>query len=282
MELDLYKNIIDQIKKDSFMVLLWNQGEPFLHINICEMIKYAAAAKMIVGLSTNANVMPDINDLANSGLDELILSIDGITQDTYNKYRINGSLDTALKNIKNLIEKKTELKKHTPRIVGQFIVMKHNEHEINEAKKLFKKIKIDKLALKTVQIYSKEDIYNFLPSNPKYQRYKIKNDHFSLKFGLKNRCYRIWNQPVINWDGEMAVCCYDKDNVYRVRNWEWGVGSSLPAPSSQLPTIKTLWKSRNFMTFRKNILKNRHQYEICRNCGEGVKLRITNHKSNKE
>ena len=250
------------------MVLLWNQGEPFLHKDICKMIEYASQANLIIGLSTNANVMPNINDLVNSGLDELIISIDGITQETYNKYRVNGDLATVLQNITSLVEKKTELKKHTPRIVGQFIVMKHNEHEIEETKILFKKMKIDKLALKTVQIYSKDDIIKFLPSNPKYQRYKIKNKDFTLKFGLKNRCYRIWNQPVINWDGEMAVCCYDKDNVYRVGSF------SLPTPNSQLPTISALWKSKKFMTFRKNVLKNRKMHEICRNCGEGVSLRI--------
>jgi len=139
--------------------------------------------------------------------------------------------------------------------------MKHNEHEIEEIKKLAKELQVDNLELKTVQIYSKDDIYNFLPQNPKYRRYKIEGNNFELKFGMKNRCRRIWTNAVINWDGEVAICCFDKDVEYKV-------GNIKNTPLSKL------WKNEKIQKIRNQIIKNRKEIPICRNCGEGIKLRI--------
>jgi len=258
---DLFKKIIDEIKFDSFLILLWNQGEPFLHKDIIKMIEYAHLQKMIVILSTNANVFPDPNELIVSGLDLLIISMDGVEQETYNKYRVNGELEKVIENVKKLIKAKDDKSKSNPRTICQFIVMKHNEHEIKEIESLVRKIKIDQIVLKTVQIYTKEDIENFLPKNPKYQRYKIKDNDFNMKYNIKNRCYRMWNRPVVNCDGEMSICCYDKNNVYKIGNLK----------NKRLIDI---WKSKEYHTFRQNILKNRKMYDICRNCGEGISLKI--------
>lgn len=263
MSLELFEKIVDEVKDYSFMLILWNQGEPFLNPDFCRMMQYANTKKLYLMVSTNANVMPDAKDIINSGLDRLIVSLDGATQETYNKYRINGSLEKVLNNVRSLIQVKKELHKSTPHIIWQFLVMKHNEHEIDTIKKLAKDIGVDECSLKTVQIYAKEDIKNFLPNNPKYRRYKINGDNFELKFGIKNRCYRIWNQPVINWNGEMAVCCFDKDNLIKLGNIKYN-------------SFLDLWQSKDFMSFRQTILTNRAKYDICRNCGEGVSLKIKN------
>ena len=262
MDFGLYKKVIDSVCKDSCAILLWNQGEPFLHQDICQMIEYAHSKRMIVILSTNANVFPDPVQLVQSGLDQLIISADGASQETYNKYRVNGEIEKVIDNIKKIVASKVKASgKMSPYILCQFIVMKHNEHEIEYAKKIFGELKIDQFVLKTVQILSKEDIENFLPSNPKYRRYKTKGNVFELKYGVKNQCFRLWHRPVINWDGEMAVCCFDKDNQYKIGN-------------IQNRSFMDLWKSNQFITFRKNVLRDRKIYEICRNCGEGISLRV--------
>ncbi|HPK41759.1 MAG TPA: SPASM domain-containing protein, partial [Candidatus Cloacimonadota bacterium] len=117
--------------------------------------------------------------------------------------------------------------------------------------------------LKTVQIYAKDDIYTFLPNNPKYRRYKITGDDFELKYGIKNRCRRIWTQPVVNWDGEVAVCCFDKDNDFKIGN-------------IQQQSFKNLWHGKEYNKFRRQILKDRAKIDMCKNCGEGVSLKIKN------
>jgi radical SAM protein with 4Fe4S-binding SPASM domain len=261
MTVETFCRIIDQVHKHSFMAVLWNQGEPFLNKDIFEMIGYASDKGMFTLLSTNGNADVPADKVVNSGLDSLIVSLDGTTQETYNKYRINGSLAKVLAFARATVKSKIELNKTNPLLRWQFLVMKHNEHEIDSIKNLAKEIKVDNLELKTVQIYTKEDIKNFLPQNPRYRRYRIKGEDFELKAGIPNRCRRVWSNAVINWNGEMAVCCFDKDIEFKLGNiYE--------------EKILDLWQGEKFMRFRKQILKNRSAYEICRNCGESVKMRL--------
>jgi len=261
MELNLFKKIIDEIRERSFMVCLWNQGESFLNKDFIKMIKYASEAGLFTLVSTNGNVELDPQEIIDSGLDSMILSLDGATQETYNKYRINGKLDLVLNNVNKMIKARKKGGINKPFLRWQFLVLKHNEHEIDAIKKLAREYEVDHLELKTVQIYSKEDINNFLPLNPKYRRYKIKNDDFELKVGIKNRCRRIWTSPVINWDGEVSICCFDKDLEFPIGN----------VKNQQLEKI---WKNNAINKIRQQILKNRKAIAICRNCGESVKLRI--------
>ncbi len=261
LDLDLYKKVIDEIGNKSLMIILWNQGEPFLHKDIIEMIVYAKKYGLFVMISTNANIIPHPEELVRSGLDNLIVSLDGVTQETYNKYRINGNINKVIDNSSALVAAKKKLNLRTPLIKWQFLVMKHNENEIDSLKKMAAKIGVDTVVLKTVQIYEKSDIEEFLPLNDKYRRYKIEGDDFTLRKTIKNRCRRIFTQPVVNCDGEVAICCFDKDNELKIGNiadkslWE-------------------LWHSKAFNAVRNTILHDRKKIPICLNCGEGIKLSI--------
>jgi len=262
MTLEAFQKIIDEVAKHTFMLILWNQGEPFLNPDFLKMLAYANAKGLYLMVSTNANAMPPPEELIKTGIDLLIVSLDGATQETYNKYRRNGSLEAVTNNVKELVQcKKTS---PAPTIVWQFLVMKHNEHEISQIKQLAKDIAVDMLVFKTVQIYSKEGIHEFLPTNPKHSRYKLIDTPNGLDFILptfKKRCYRIWFQPVVNWDCEMSVCCFDKDGTFKIGNVQ---GSS----------VKKVYKGKRFNAFRRIVLRDRKRLEICRNCGEGTKLQI--------
>lgn len=261
LALDTFKKAIDEIYKKTFMLILWNQGEPFLNKDFNKMVKYASSKGLYTYCSSNLNIMPDADEIVKSGLDTLIVSLDGASQDVYNKYRVNGDLNKVLENVKKITDAKKRLKSITPIIKWQFIVMKHNEHQLSEIKQLAKKVGVDSLELKTVQIYSKDDINTFLPTNPKYRRYKVKGNDFELKFGIKNRCRRLWGQPVINWSGEVSICCFDKDIDFKVGN-------------INNQSFESIWKGTKFNKIRKTILTNRGSIEMCRNCGEGVSLKI--------
>lgn len=261
MEFQLFKKIIDEIQKTTAIIIFWNQGEPFLHKDILSMFDYCSKKNIFTITSTNANYIPDPESVVKSGLKTLIISLDGATQETYNKYRINGDIDKVISNTLAVVAAKKKFNSKYPLIKWQFIVMKHNENELVLIKKLAQKIGVDSISFKTVQIYDKNDIVEFLPSNPKFRRYRIHNDNFVLKKNIANRCRRIFTQPVINWDGEMAVCCFDKDNLYKVGNL-------------REESLISLWKSTNINRIRQLILTNRKQIPICLNCGEGVKLSI--------
>ncbi len=262
MDFDLYKKIVDESAQKTSMICFWNQGEPFLHPRILDMFRYCSERKIYSMTSTNANIMPDAEDIVRSGLDSMIVSLDGASQDTYNRYRVNGDFEKVIENARKIIEAKKRLKSRTPSIIWQFIVMKHNENEIEQIKNLSKRLGVDQMVLKTVQLYTKEDMLNFMPSNPRYRRYKIDGEHFELKHEVKNRCYRIWTNPVINWDGEMAVCCFDKDVDHPVGN-------------VKDQSIEEIWRGQRFNRMRQIILKNRKAIPMCLNCGEGIKLKIS-------
>lgn len=261
MDLNLYKQMIDQIYRKAFMVVLWNQGEPFLHPYIYDMIEYASRKRLFTLVSTNANVEFDPERMIRSGLDSMIISLDGATQETYNRYRVNGELRKVLNNLHKLQQVKQRRGSRQPLIRWQFLVMRHNEQEIPQIRKLARDYRVDDLELKTVQIYSKEDVSRFLPRNPHYRRYKIKGDDFELKVGIRNRCRRIWTNLVINWDGEVSVCCFDKNTTLKVGRF----------PGE---TLRNIWHSREFQQVRKQILTAREKIPVCRNCGESVKLRF--------
>ncbi|MFA7057307.1 MAG: radical SAM/SPASM domain-containing protein [Candidatus Cloacimonadales bacterium] len=260
MEFSLFKKVIDEVKEYATMIILWNQGEPYLNKDFNKMVKYATDAGLFTLVSTNLNADMDAEEVVKSGLDSMIVSLDGSTQETYNQYRVNGNLEKVLSNVEKLVAAKKKLKSNTPIIRWQFLVMKHNEHEIEEIKQKAKELEVDQLSFKTIQIYTKEDI-KFLPINPKYRRYNISGEDFEIKFKMENKCRRMWQQPVVNWNGDVAICCFDKDIEFPVGN-------------VKEQSLLSIWQGKPFQNMRNAVLKNRKAFEICRNCGEGVKLRI--------
>lgn len=259
MSFTLYKKIIDEVKPYIIYQMLYFQGEPFLNSDIFEMIKYSDSNKIYTSLSTNGHYLTKENNkqIIESGLKKLIVSVDGITQESYHKYRVGGNLNTVLNGIQSLIKTKQDLNSHYPKLIVQFLVFKHNEHEIEDIQKLCKKLRI-KLELKSAQIY---DVKNsdLIPDNKRFARYYKQKSNLKIKSNLKNRCFRIWSTVVITWEGLIIPCCFDKYNQHIIGN--------ILADNTLF-----LWKSDMFNKFRKKVLKNRTLFNICRNCTEGLKL----------
>jgi len=260
MSFELFVKIIDEVKEYATSIVLWNQGEPYLNKEFNKMVKYATDSGLFTLVSTNLNTRIEAEEIVKSGLDSMIVSLDGATQESYNKYRVNGKLEKVISNVEAIIEAKRNLKSNTPIIKWQFLVMNHNEHEIEKIEKMAEKLDVDQLNFKTIQIYRKDDI-KFLPDNPKYRRYNITKSNFELMFKLENKCRRLWKQPVVNWNGEVAICCFDKDIKFPVGN-------------IKKQTLLSIWKGKKFQKMRNIVLKNRKSIEICRNCGEGAKLNL--------
>lgn len=269
MDFTVFKKVIDDIHKTAFMVVLWNQGEPYLNKDFHKMVRYSSDKGLFTLVSTNGNIDFEAEDIVNSGLDSMIISLDGTTQESYNKYRVNGDLAKVLDNVRKIVTTRKKLKRKNPLLRWQFLVMKHNEAELDEIKKMSVEIGVDILELKSIQIYSKDDIMNFLPQNPKYRRYKVKGNDFELKFGIKNRCRRIWTNAVVNWNGDVAICCFDKDGDFQIGN-------------VKEEKLVKIWKNKNILKVRNQILQDRKQIPICRNCLEGVDIKLEEKKLKKE
>jgi radical SAM protein with 4Fe4S-binding SPASM domain len=262
LKLDLFTKVIDQMKEHLIYLTFYFQGEPYINPDFLDMVKYANQSKIYTSTSTNAHFLNTDNAIRTieSGLDKLIVSVDGTTQEVYEKYRINGDLNKALDGIREIVKWKDKLNSNKPKVVMQFLVVKHNEHQINEAKKLAKIVGADSIQFKTAQIYDYVNGSPLIPDLDKYSRYKMnRNGKYEIKNRLSNQCWRMWHSCVITWDGQVVPCCFDKDAKYKLGNL-----------SNQ--SFDEIWYSEDYMNFRNSILKSRKQVDICTNCTEGTKV----------
>ncbi|MEO7048622.1 MAG: SPASM domain-containing protein [Ferruginibacter sp.] len=260
---DFFKQTIDDIYKDILYLIFYFQGEPYLNKNFLDMVKYASSKGIYTATSTNAHYLTDevAKKTIESGLDRLIISIDGTTQDVYQQYRRGGRLDKVIAGAKNVVKWKKELNSKTPFIFFQFLVVKPNEHQIEEIKKLGAEIGVDEVRFKTAQVYDYEnDPNNLIPVNEKFSRYKKnKEGKHDAKNKLANHCWKLWQANVITWDGMVVPCCFDKDASHRLGDLK-------------NQSFKEIWQNDNYQQFRKELMTSRKNIDICANCSEGVSV----------
>ncbi|MTI31723.1 radical SAM/SPASM domain-containing protein [Xanthovirga aplysinae] len=259
---ELFKQLINELHPQLLYLLLYFQGEPFLHPHFFEMIKLAHQKKIYTATSTNAHYLNEENarKTVESGLDRLIISIDGTTQETYEAYRIGGNLEKVIQGTKNIIKWKKKLKSKTPHVIFQFLVVRPNEHQIEEVKQLAKTLGVDEVGLKTAQIYNYENGSPLIPTQQKYARYKkASGDKYIIKSKLENHCWKMWHSSVVTQDGKIVPCCFDKDADHVLG-------------SINKNSFKEVLKSPEYNSFRNNILAYRRKIEMCKNCTEGSKV----------
>ena len=218
MDFDLFTKVVDQIKSSCMWLTLYSWGEPFLNRRIHEYIEYAHNKNIATIISSNLNkpLTPKIAEqVIKSGLDVMIVSLDGVTQDVYEVYRVNGYLNHVLANLHIVDDMKRELGSKTPYIEWQFIVMKQNEHQLDEAKVLASELGVDSLVFKKVDFPHGEDdqaeAERWLPrEHPEY----LRKDPFFKPYSENGQvCWRLWRSAVVNWDGGLAPCCYLTDKT---------------------------------------------------------------------
>jgi radical SAM protein with 4Fe4S-binding SPASM domain len=263
LSLENFKDMIDQIKETGFYVQLFFQGEPYINKQLPQMIKYAQENNVYISISTNGHFINEktVNNILENAPDKLIFSMDGLDEESYQNYRVGGSFKKADDGLRLLIKKRNELKRKKPFVEFQFIVMRQNEHMLEDVKRYGIDTGVDKVVFKTMQVSSYESALHFLPSNQKYSRYVIKNGSVKIKNKLKDHCFALWRTSVITWDGKIVPCCFDKDA-------EFILGELETKP------IKEIWKSEPYMSFRQGVLDNRKGLEMCTNCTEGLRINI--------
>lgn len=262
LETEFYKKTVDELVDKLIYLYFYFQGEPYLHPKFLGLVKYASQKKIYTVTSTNAHFLTErkAKETVESGLDRILISIDGTTQKTYEQYRIGGSLEKVIEGTKNLVSAKLELKSKTPHVVFQFLVVKPNEHQIEEVKKLAEEIGVDEVKLKTAQVYDFENGNDLIPTIDQYSRYKkLANGNYKIKNELHNHCWKLWHSTVITWDGKIVPCCFDKDAQHQL--------GDLNSKS-----FAEIWQSNLYQSFRSRILRSRKEIDICTNCSEGTKV----------
>lgn len=216
MHFDTYKSTVDQIKDYCIWLSLYSWGEPFLNRDVDRFIAYAHEKRIATIVSSNLNkpMTPAMAErLVKSGLDVLIVSLDGTTQDVYEVYRVTGHLDRVLDNLRLILETRKRLGSKTPFLEWQYIVMRQNEHQVEDAKRMAEELGVDTITFKPVDFpHGAEDIElarQWLP-RADYEA-RLANPFRKPYAEDGTRCWRLWRSAVVNWDGGYAPCCYLTD-----------------------------------------------------------------------
>jgi MoaA/NifB/PqqE/SkfB family radical SAM enzyme len=174
MDFDHFKKFIDRVGPYLIRMELMNWGESLFNPRLPDMIAELKKHGVSLELHENFNNVSEetIENLVRSGLDVLSVSVDGLTQETYEKYRIGGNLERVLANLATLARKRTELGQTTPRIVWQYLVFRHNEHEVDRVESFARERGADEVRIKAPFLPSESKfLAAWMPRNPAFQLY---------------------------------------------------------------------------------------------------------------
>jgi radical SAM protein with 4Fe4S-binding SPASM domain len=265
MSLSEFEQIIEQVKDYILSILLWNYGEPFMNNEVLDMVEYASGKDIYVTTSTNGEFFHSegfCRRIVNSGLDYLIICLDGADQETIEMFRKDSDFKSIIEGTRLICETKKKLKSKTPIIELQFILMKHNEHQSKKMRNIAGELGIDRYSEKTIGIdFHDKDFQklatDFLPADTSIRRYKKAYDGTFLPKGdIVNDCRIIYELAVINSNGDVVPCCYDLYSDHIMGNvFE--------------EDFKKIWHGKKYEIFRDQIRKDRKSIDICSVCSEG-------------
>jgi radical SAM protein with 4Fe4S-binding SPASM domain len=287
MQPALFRSIIDQLQPQLSYLTLYFQGEPYMSTHFFDFIAYARKKMIFVVSSTNGHFLDEISvqRTIESGLNRLIISLDGADTQSYETYRQGGDFDKVISGIRLLVSEKKRQHKRTPEIVLQCLVLKTNENQLDEVRMLARELGVDKLEFKTAQFNDYENGNPLMPENQRYSRYrKVKEVKMQnaickvqsakvpapspvhpftgspvYRFTPKNRmpdsCFRMSSSCVITWDGKVVPCCFDKDATHAM--------GDLAKQS-----FREIWRGKSYHKFRMKVLSSRKSIDICRNCSQ--------------
>lgn len=227
-------------------------NEPFLDPFVFERIKYLKSKGVRVQLFSNGSII-DTEKISESGLDEIIFSIDGVKKETYESIRKGLVFETTINNILNLIKRKEDLRLEKPKIKLNFVKQKLNEVEL----KAFRSFWTDKVN----KIYvSLDDSRSEIPEL--FEKKKKSLTSFP--------CVRLWHELIVMSNGKVSLCCVDYDGKIILGDF-----------STQ--SLKEIWDSDNFKRIRQLHLDFKaDKISLCKECVSSYRRNIRMIRRNRE
>ena len=241
MDMDLYKKIIRECAKNHIgCIHLHNFGEPLMDKHLSDRIKMAKEVGIsYVKIFSNGSLLTSEKalELIESGLDEIKISIDGYTKETFEKIRKRLNYDVVINNISTFMRIRESNNRKTPKVVLNFV---RTENNIQEEKAFIEKWtgEVDKISIDKAHNWG---VHHFIP---------LKNSRFHKP------CLRVWNTFTILWNGDVALCCLDYDGQVILGNVE-------------KDDIANIWHGERLMEIREcHIHADLENIPICRNCSK--------------
>lgn len=262
MPLETFKKCIDELGPYLMEIGVANYGEPMLNPHIFDMIAYAKTAGPTVFMASNAHFLDEdsARRLVESGLDRVWISFDGTDQETFERYRVRGDLGRVIAGVKTLLEQRKALGRTNPYVELQFLVMRHNEHQMEAFRDMAESIGADGFVTKPVSFnvadWDDEDTRRtfgeFFPTNEAFQVYRREGDDWLWKRDELDFCTAPWRAITILADGSIVPCCRDPHGQYIMGNVSDGV--------------LNVWNGEKYRTFRRAMAQHRDKLAICRVC----------------
>jgi radical SAM protein with 4Fe4S-binding SPASM domain len=265
MPLATYKGIIDDMEKYLMFLVLWDWGEPFIHPDFPEMIRYASERDIRTVTSTNAQFLKDqgyVEAILKSGLSTLIVAVDSACDHIYESYRKGGSFDQTIRGLQNLVETKKRIGSKTL-INMRMVIMKSNEHELSKIRRLARQLGVDWFSVKTAHINYDDPTPDSeaVARDPKYRFYEYKSGTYE-RIRVDIKCRKCWEMATIYSNGDVVPCCYDFDGTLKK-------GNVLEQP------LTKLWNSPVYQEFRKKVYHQMQSMPLCKVCEINYKLSKT-------
>lgn len=263
MKYEDYVRIVDEVKDFAKIIIMNFAGETLLNPEIENIINYSEALGIRTIIGTNG-AFNRSDELINSGVSEVLWAMDGATKETYHRYRNyegTADFDDVVRNLQTLCDTKSERGLSKPKVILQFVVMKDNEHEMDDIIRLGKRIGVDAIDFKPVCLNEfflmsfEEIIEKYLPKDESYANCRICDDAPVLQKPLI--CSFAFHETEILHNGDVTICCFDYDGNYVVGNIFKDGG------------FKKIWRGREFKSMRRKMLKQ--ELEICARCGYSLK-----------
>lgn len=214
MELSLYRRIIDELqslpKKPIIQFRLC--GEPLLHPDIAEFVRYAQARGHSTMIATNCTRLNEELgcDLIEAGLSEIVLALDGFSKESYEAYRKGARFETVVKNIEGFVRIRSKFQKSTPKVIIQTLLTSGSESEVEQMKEWAGRIGADQINFKSLSM----GIYTTSAMKDKYSYLLPKEAKLRRTMAYPTRyCLTPLKHIMIYWDGHFGLCCKDFDNT---------------------------------------------------------------------
>lgn len=260
MSLSTFETIMVRLPRSIGTLYLWGQGEPFIAPDFRAMVSCASKRGIRTIVSTNGHFLDDAAALVGSGMTELIVSIDGITADVYESYRIGGDFNRVITGIRRVAAEKHS-QGRGPVLTLQYLLTRETAGMMDEVRAFGRSLGADRVVFKTLQAAWLPGGEKMLPDDLRLTRYRrgpngeLVTDRSRL---IGNRCLRLYYSLQIDWQGNVVPCCFDK-------NSEQVLGNLLEQE------FDDIWNGERARAFRHAMNTHGRTCAMCADCSEGLK-----------
>lgn len=252
-------------------VALHGIGEPLLHPHLTKFVEISSNKGARVRVTSNGTLLTEerASALAEAGLSCLIVSLDGVTADTYRAVRPEADLGRTSSNIRCAIQLWSE-RTAAPKLEIAMVVSKLNQEEASLMPALAKELGADRLTISPMKppvarlealVSSREEWIRVkrdtsLAAEKADIELHVRGEGLhsvSLQATGTHRCEKPWTSSVVLLGGEVMPCC----NIHTAK---YSMGNAFASDFAEV------WSGVLYEEFRALLVSSGNVPSACRWC----------------